>query len=91
MSLFNVVCDGPGPHDPADGVVGESNIEGLTGMRCAAAACQPQPPEMPSTVAVQVDPDAVAAALTAAAKSTTIAGLRAAVISLGQQLQPDVT
>lgn len=39
-------------------------------------------------VTVQVDPEAVAAALTAAGKATTVAALRSAVIALGQQLQP---
>lgn len=86
---YPILCDGPGPHAPADGVLGESSIEHTTGMRCAAPECQPVGEEAPTTVTVQVDPAAVAAALTAAAKSTTNAGLRAAVVALGQQLLPD--
>lgn len=49
-----IVCSGPGPHDPADGVVGywdgyaPKNAEPLTnGTRCAAPECQPPPtPEL---------------------------------------------
>lgn len=36
----NIVCDGPGPHIPASGIIGQGNTA-LTGMRCSAAPCSP--------------------------------------------------
>lgn len=36
---FNIICDGPGPHQPANGLLGQSDVP-VTGMRCSAPACQ---------------------------------------------------
>jgi hypothetical protein len=36
---MNIVCDGPGPHVPADGILGTSSIA-ATGMRCSSPACK---------------------------------------------------
>lgn len=35
-----LVCDGPGPHVPASGVLGDGPA-GSAGMRCSAVACVP--------------------------------------------------
>lgn len=40
--MVNILCGGPGPHVPADGILGTSNIV-VTGMRCSAAVCQAAP------------------------------------------------
>ena len=37
-----LTCDGPGPHNPPDGVLGEGS-KPVAGLRCAAVACQPAP------------------------------------------------
>lgn len=37
---MNILCSGPGPHVPADGILGQSTVP-VTGMRCSAAACNP--------------------------------------------------
>lgn len=39
---MNIVCSGPGPHQPATGVLGSSDVS-VTGMRCPAPACAPAP------------------------------------------------
>lgn len=35
---MKIICDGPGPHIPADGVLGESDRR-VRGMRCVSEAC----------------------------------------------------
>lgn len=49
-----IVCAGPGPHDPVDGIVGTMRAyapEGVAplvdGTRCQAPECQPAPPPEP--------------------------------------------
>lgn len=88
--VFPVYCGGPGPHDPADGLLGESDTDTDLGMLCPPCADKANATveDAPSLVTVQVDPDAVTAALTAAGKATTVKALGAAVVALGQQLQP---
>lgn len=39
MATYNIVCEGPGPHDPPDGVLGTTSVQGAKGMRCRSAAC----------------------------------------------------
>lgn len=41
MTTYQIICDGPGPHSPANGVLGTSDQPPKPGMRCAAAACVP--------------------------------------------------
>ena len=41
MVTFPIKCDGPGPHDPVDGIVGFSSNPSLTGMRCNSISCKP--------------------------------------------------
>lgn len=36
---MKLVCDGPGPHDPPDGVLGTAS-QLVRGMRCASPACR---------------------------------------------------
>lgn len=87
---MDILCAGPGPHDPSDGVLGETDTDVDLGMLCppctdkAVAAAQA---EGRGLVTVQVDPTAIDAALTAAQKATTVAGLRSAVVALAQQMQ----
>lgn len=87
---MDVICSGPGPHDPADGILGEADqqVDGMLCPPCAELALTQAPTPDASLVTVQVDPDAVAAALTAAQKATTVAGLRSAVVALAEQIQP---
>jgi hypothetical protein len=40
----NIVCDGPGPHIPANGVLGTADRP-VQGMRCSSPACVPTPPQ----------------------------------------------
>lgn len=35
-----ILCGGPGPHSPTDGVLGEADRE-VVGLRCASPACVP--------------------------------------------------
>lgn len=65
--------DGPGPHDPPDGILGGSSVEGATGMRCNSPACQPIPP-------ADDTPDLSALRATVA-KATTVAQLRGAMLA----------
>lgn len=37
--MVNVLCSGPGPHTPASGVLGTSDVP-VTGMLCPATPCQ---------------------------------------------------
>lgn len=38
----SIICGGPGPHSPANGVLGTAD-RNITGMRCPAPACAPTP------------------------------------------------
>lgn len=53
IPMYPLLCCGPGPHEPADGVLGETSIDGPhDGMRCAAEACVPCAPVIaPMTIA----------------------------------------
>lgn len=66
---FPLLCDGPGPHDPSDGVLGETSVEGASGMRCSAPACRPVLPAAPD----EID---IAALKATVAKATTVPQLR---------------
>lgn len=59
-TTYPIMCAGPGPHDPADGILGETDVpdfdnHGMLCLPCAAllAASQPDPT---SQVVVMVDP-----------------------------------
>lgn len=39
--MANIVCDGPGPHDPPNGILGTTTAAAPSGMRCSSAACKP--------------------------------------------------
>jgi hypothetical protein len=39
--VYALLCDGPGPHDPPDGILGTTTVYGHLGHRCMAEACQP--------------------------------------------------
>lgn len=41
MRTHPILCDGPGPHDPADGVLGTADRP--VSARCGSDACRPQP------------------------------------------------
>jgi len=47
MSTYTILCDGPGPHDPADGVLGMSDRPAPHDLRCGAATCALVPPQQP--------------------------------------------
>lgn len=36
---FPIQCEGPGPHNPADGILGTSSKPNMTGMRCGSSNC----------------------------------------------------
>lgn len=38
--MVNLICDGPGPHIPASGIVGTGSVA-VSGMRCSAVPCRP--------------------------------------------------
>lgn len=40
--MIDLICSGPGPHQPASGMLGTADAP-VTGMRCAATACVPTP------------------------------------------------
>lgn len=74
---FDIVCDGPGPHDPEDGVLGTADRE-VDGMRCQSPACA-QSPAAPAPEADGVlDAATVEQIKTQLAKATTIAGVKTA-------------
>ena len=39
MATFNIVCGGPGPHNPASGILGTSDRPQTADVRCSAAVC----------------------------------------------------
>lgn len=39
---MQIRCAGPGPHDPPDGILGESD-QPISGIRCNSPACIPPP------------------------------------------------
>lgn len=39
MTIYQIVCGGPGPHTPASGVLGTSDTPPTADVRCAATAC----------------------------------------------------
>lgn len=53
-----ILCDGPGPHIPVDGVLGTSS-KALTGMRCSSAACQAPSAAEVSAAQTQTNADTV--------------------------------
>lgn len=70
--MYNILCDGPGPHDPESGVLGQSDRPGPHDMRCGAPGCQP-------VAAPAADPRADLIAQIE--QATTVAKLRAAVLA----------
>ena len=55
MTIYTIVCDGPGPHIPADGVLGTSSVPPVPGMRCASPSCVPPiPAEVTNRQTIQV-------------------------------------
>lgn len=66
-----ITCDGPGPHDPPDGIVGWSSVAGVH-QRCRATVCQPG--ELGSVVNLRTlegrVPDALAANTTFLGRAT---------------------
>lgn len=61
MATYDIVCDGPGPHDPPSGIVGTSSVQNAKGMRCKAAACVP--PVDPAVANRQTNEDGLRASL----------------------------
>lgn len=41
---FTITCTGPGPHQPADGILGTSSVQPRGEVRCGSAACIPAVP-----------------------------------------------
>lgn len=37
--MHKIICDGPGPHDPVDGILGTTDRADANGMRCISPAC----------------------------------------------------
>lgn len=70
--MYDIICDGPGPHDPPTGVLGQSDRPGPHDMRCGAPGCQP-------AAATTIDPRADLIAQVE--QATTVAKLRAAVLA----------
>jgi hypothetical protein len=69
-TMYDILCDGPGPHDPESGVLGQSDRPGPHDMRCGAPACQPvAPTDTRADLIAQVE------------QATTVAKLRAAVLA----------
>lgn len=78
-----IICAGPGPHDPTDGIIGWA--QGLivpagsppytTGMVCAAPGCQPTPTPDPVDVATQL-----AELLDAIRSATSLTDLQARIV-----------
>lgn len=66
-----ITCDGPGPHQPPDGVIGWATVAGIH-QRCSAPPCQPTEPPAASNLRAlaQRAPDAVAANATFLARAT---------------------
>lgn len=86
---MDILCAGPGPHDPSDGVLGETDTDVDLGMLCppcAVKATAAARAEAPGLVTVQVDPDALDGIIVAGQKATTVAALRSAFVALAQQL-----
>lgn len=72
--MYPIICDGPGPHDPADGVLGQSDRPDRHDVRCGAPECQPS-----------AAPDPRATLLAEVQAATTVAKLRAAVLAAIEQ------
>lgn len=82
---MDIRCSGPGPHIPADGVIGASDRP-VAGMLCGSPDCAPAPQPDTTPLTTQVDPAELEAALADARKATTISGLRAATVRLGNAI-----
>jgi hypothetical protein len=65
-----ILCSGPGPHDPVSGVLGSTTGTAPAGLRCGSPACQPPP-----------DPLAVNAAAVATALHDAIPAMRQAKVN----------
>jgi len=79
--MYPIICDGPGPHDPESGVLGECDRPGPHDMRCGAPACQPPPTSDPRLELVDaLKADAQAATTIAKLKAVVIAALDAGAI-----------
>lgn len=48
MATYQIICGGPGPHQPPTGILGTSDQPTIADHRCSAAACVKAPD--PSTV-----------------------------------------
>lgn len=68
MTSFQIVCSGPGPHNPPNGVLGTSTTE-IADARCGASACRPAADPQVATVA-----DIVAKAQTALTNNAAFIG-----------------
>ena len=44
MADFQIVCAGPGPHEPTSGVLGSSSVPPRGEVRCGSVACRPGEP-----------------------------------------------
>ena len=83
MSDYPLTCSGPGPHEPADGILGTTTVDGATG-RCEACPPEATPVEAavdPVTVLAQVGSGL--AAIPATATSTQ---MRSTLRTLGEQI-----
>ncbi len=44
MTVYQITCDGPGPHNPPSGIIGTTDAPPKPGQRCGAAVCIPPDP-----------------------------------------------
>lgn len=81
--MFDILCSGPGPHEPASGILGESDRE-QSGMRCPLCSALADADQPASTLAPQplvVDPATVAALVTQTSAATTIDEVKDALLA----------
>lgn len=96
---FTITCTGPGPHVPADGILGTSSIQPRGEVRCGSTACIPPVPieqanertvadqlaaTLASLQAIIDAADPAAGTLTAAQLSNAVRSLTTAVKTLAR-------
>lgn len=70
MASFNIVCGGPGPHNPASGILGTCDRPPTADVRCSSPACaKPDDPTVTNQQTLQQQ------ALTALVNNRTYTGL----------------
>lgn len=79
MTDYPLTCCGPGPHIPADGILGSTSVQGAGDAICASEACKPAPPPQPPTPPTDAEIETARISLAAA---TTVSQTKTRALAL---------